>query len=103
MNATCCRLPALLMLALLGVPPALAAEPSQGERLHAAHCTSCHIERYGGDGSEMYRRANRLIHSRSELDQRVAFCNKMVKAGLSADDEKAIGNYLNQHYYKFAP
>lgn len=103
MNATRCRRPAFLLLALLGVQPALAAEPSKGQRLHDDHCTSCHIERYGGDGSEMYLRANRLIQSRPALDKRIAFCNKMVKAGLSADDEKAIGNYLNQRYYKFAP
>lgn len=101
MNTTRCRLPAFLLLALLGISPVLAADPSKGQRLHDAHCTSCHIERYGGDGSEMYLRANRLIQSRSALDKRVAYCNQMVKAGLSADDEKEVGNYLNQRYYKF--
>jgi hypothetical protein len=51
----------------------------------------------------MYLRSNRLIQSRPALDKRVAFCNKMVKAGLSPDDEKAISAYLAERYYKFAP
>jgi len=103
MNSPSRRLPAFLILAFLGMSPALAADQSKGQRLHDDHCVSCHIEKYGGDGSEMYLRSNHLIQSRPALDKRVAFCNKMVKAGLSADDEKEISNYLNQRYYKFAP
>lgn len=89
------------LLALPG-PAALAADVSGGQRLHDKQCVSCHVEQYGGDGSEMYLRANRLIKSRKALDQRVAFCNKMTKAGLSADDEKDISAYLDQRFYKFA-
>lgn len=97
------QLPAFLLLMCLGLPAALAAEPSKGQALHDKHCVSCHVEQYGGDGTQMYLRTNRLIQSRPALDKRVAFCNKMVKAGLSPDDEKAISAYLAERYYKFAP
>lgn len=93
---------------LIGFLPLLwatanAADLSQAQRLHDSLCTSCHIKRYGGDGTEMYLRADRKIHDRAALDKRVAFCNKMTGAGLSPEDEKNISAYLEQRYYKFAP
>lgn len=94
---------AFLLLIGLGLPAALAADTTKGQALHDKHCTSCHVEQYGGDGAQMYLRSNRLIQSRPALDKRVAFCNKMVKAGLSPDDEKEISAYLAERYYKFAP
>ena len=97
------QVPAFLLLMGLGLPAALAADISKGQALHDKHCTSCHVEQYGGDGAQMYLRTNRLIQSRPALDKRVAFCNKMVKAGLSPSDEKEISAYLAERYYKFAP
>lgn len=97
------QVPAFLLLMAIGLPAALAADASKGQALHDKHCVSCHVEQYGGDGAQMYLRSNRLIQSRPALDKRVAFCNKMVKAGLSPDDEKEISAYLAERYYKFAP
>jgi mono/diheme cytochrome c family protein len=97
--------PGMLLIGLLPLlwATANAADLSQGQRLHDSLCTSCHSKRYGGDGTEMYLRADRKIHDRAALDKRVAFCNKMTGAGLSPEDEKNISAYLEQRYYKFAP
>lgn len=99
------RLPTLLALGLLPAliaPAFAAANAARGKVLHDKQCVNCHIERYGGDGSQMYLRADRLVRDRKALIQRVAACNDMVNAGLSPKDEEDIAAYLTQHYYKFA-
>lgn len=80
---------------------ATAADGVRGKALHDKLCVSCHVKRYGGDGSAMYLRSDRLIHDRKALDQRVAACNAMTNAGLFPEDEADIAAYLAQHFYKF--
>lgn len=95
------RLIALALL-LAPLPMALAAaDLDKGRRLHDQLCTRCHIERYGGDGSQMYLRKDRLIRDRAALGQRVAMCNTMINAGLFPEDEENVAAYLAQRYYKF--
>ena len=77
------------------------ADIEKGKRLHDKQCVSCHVERYGGDGSKMYLRQDRIIHDRAALGQRVATCNTMVNAGLFPEDEENVAAYLAQRYYKF--
>ncbi len=99
------RTPTLIALGFLPalIAPAFgAADAARGKVLHDKQCVSCHAKRYGGDGAQMYLRADRLIHDRKALSQRVAACNAMVKAGLLPEDEEDIAAYLAQHYYKFA-
>jgi cytochrome c553 len=92
----------ILMLSLLLATPVLAAvDVEKGKRLHDKLCVSCHVERFGGDGSRMYLRSDRIIHDRAALDQRVATCNAMTNAGLLPEDEQNIAAYLAQRYYKF--
>lgn len=88
------------LLPALGTP-AFAADAMRGKALHDKRCVSCHVERYGGDGAEMYLRADRKIRDRRALDQRVAACNAMVNAGLFPEEEADVAAYLAQHYYKF--
>ncbi|MBU1236744.1 MAG: cytochrome c [Gammaproteobacteria bacterium] len=91
-----------LLLAASLVTPALAAvDIEKGKRLHDKQCVGCHVERYGGDGSQIYLRTDRIIRDRAALDQRVATCNAMTNAGLLPEDEQNIAAYLAQHYYKF--
>ena len=78
-----------------------AADIEKGRRLHDQQCTRCHIERYGGDGSQMYLRKDRLIRDRVALGQRVATCNTMINAGWFPEDEENVAAYLAQRYYKF--
>jgi cytochrome c2 len=92
---------AILLLACHGLA-ALAADPDKGQRLHDKQCISCHAKQYGGDGSAIYLRTDRLIHDRQALERRVATCNKMTGAGLSANDEKDISAYLQQRFYHFS-
>jgi len=96
------RIPILLLALLTLMPPALAAvDLEKGKRLHDKQCVSCHVKRYGGDGSQMYLRSDRIIHSRTALGQRVATCNAMTDAGLFPEDEENIAAYLAKRYYKF--
>jgi mono/diheme cytochrome c family protein len=88
------------LLPLLGVP-GFAADAARGKKLHDGQCVACHAQRYGGDGSAIYLRANRLIRDRAALSQRVATCNAMLNAGLFPEDEEDIAAYLAQRYYKF--
>ncbi|MEW6512544.1 MAG: cytochrome c [Pseudomonadota bacterium] len=94
---------ALCLLPALCAPPTLAAaDAARGKALHDKLCLSCHVKRYGGDGSAMYLRSDRMIHERKALDQRVATCNAMTNAGLFPEDEADIAAYLAQRFYKFA-
>jgi mono/diheme cytochrome c family protein len=98
------RIPTLLALGLLPalITPSFAApNAARGKALHDKQCVSCHIERYGGDGAQMYLRADRMVRDRKALNQRVATCNAMVNAGLFPEDEEDIAAYLAQQYYKF--
>jgi len=91
----------ILLAVLLAAPPFAAADIAKGKSLHDEKCVGCHVKRFGGDGSEIYTRANRIIKSREALGQRVATCNAMVNAGLLPEDEENIAAYLAQRYYKF--
>lgn len=91
----------VLALMLCLPAPAFAADVARGKALHDEKCVSCHVKRYGGDGAQMYLRADRLIRDRKALGQRVATCNAMLNAGLFPEDEEDIAAYLAQHYYKF--
>jgi mono/diheme cytochrome c family protein len=89
------------VLALVAGGAFAAVNIEEGKRLHDKLCVSCHVKRYGGDGSGMYTRANRMIQSREALGQRVATCNAMINAGLFPEDEENIAAYLAKKYYKF--
>lgn len=92
----------LAALAAAALPPAaLAADTAHGKQLHDTKCVSCHVQKYGGDGSAIYLRSNRLIKDAKALGQRVAACNAMTNAGLFPEDEAAITAYLAERYYKF--
>jgi mono/diheme cytochrome c family protein len=93
---------ALGLLPALCAPPAFAAaDAARGKALHDKLCVSCHVKQFGGDGSAVYLRSDRLIHQRTALNQRVATCNAMTNAGLFPDDEADIAAYLAQRFYKF--
>lgn len=94
-------IPLLSLLPLLWAPPLAAADAARGKLLHDKQCVSCHVKRYGGDGAQMYLRADRLIHDRKALGQRVAACNAMTNAGWFSEEEEDVAAYLAQRYYKF--
>lgn len=92
----------MVVMLVPSLQPAFAAvDIDKGKRLHDKQCVSCHIKRYGGDGSKIYTRPDRIIRSRAALSQRVAACNAMTDAGLFPEDEENIAAYLAKQYYKF--
>jgi len=89
------RLPFIALLALLPVV-ANAADPwgkvdlTNAKALHDKACTSCHVSKYGGDGSKIYTRDGRKTSSKQELLQRVATCNAMINSGFFPEEEGAV-------------
>ncbi len=61
-------------------------------------CNSCHAAMLGGDGSAIFTRANRKVHSAAELIQQIHICTGNVGAKLTPQDEQHIGAYLNRYY-----
>jgi len=75
--------------------------PAQGKPLYMKKCAACHVSMFGGDGSGVFTRADRKIHTPAALLAQVQGCNQRTHAGLTAEDEQSVAAWLNQRYYKF--
>ncbi len=91
----------LLLPSLTLAEAMLLGNAKHGQKLHQAKCVGCHVQQYGGDGSQMYKRADRKVRSAEGLMARVAGCNRQVNAGFSTDDVNDVVSYLNETYYRF--
>lgn len=100
----------LLLLLLLAVTPALAdqytavypgGDPNVGKALVQKNCISCHASSFGGDGSEIYKRENRIVKTSRGLKAQVRNCNTMLGLKWFEDEEQHVASYLNQSYYRF--
>lgn len=76
------------------------ADLALGKKLHDSQCVSCHAQKWGGDGSEVYTRMDRRINSISGLKQQVTFCASQLKTEWFPEEENHVAAYLNQQYYK---
>ncbi len=88
------------------ISPALAGpfelgDANHGKSLVDRHCVSCHVSRFGGDGSGVYTRPDHKIRSAEDLVAQIGRCNAGAHAGLSAEDQRDVGAYLDQAFYKF--
>ena len=99
---------ALAAFVLLSAAPALAqsdafpfGDPKLGTNVLEAKCSSCHVARFGGDGSGVFTRADRNASSAQSPLAWVQRCNAGNKAGLSAEEEESVAAFLNEGYYKF--
>lgn len=81
--------------------PFAKGDPKIGKTLHDKSCVSCHVSMYGGDGSEIYTRPDRIVKTADQLAARVSGCNANTGAGWFPEDELNVDAYLNQRYYKF--
>lgn len=95
-----------LLLALLGAAawadaPWDTVDAPRAKALHDKSCIVCHARQYGGDGSRIYTREDRLLSTRQGLLQRVAVCNAQAKAGWSREQEAGVAAWLNRQYYHF--
>ena len=76
-------------------------DPNVGKALLEKSCTPCHVREFGGDGSKVYSRANRIVHNSAQLAARIRVCNTNADAGWFPDEEKHVAAYLNLAYYHF--
>ncbi len=97
----------LLSFSLILISYTAGAEPftegdfSIGKSMVEKHCIACHAERFGGDGSAIYTRENRLVKSSRGLLAQIRNCNTMLDLKWFEDEELHVANYLNKTYYKF--
>jgi mono/diheme cytochrome c family protein len=98
------------MLALTGTSLAYAdqysalfagGDPLAGKALLHKNCISCHASSFGGDGSAIYTRENRLVKTSRGLKAQVRNCNTMLGLKWFEDEEINVASYLNQTYYHF--
>mgnify|MGYP002713069442 CR=1 FL=1 len=94
-------LPLLAAGALWHAVPARAADAAAGKRLHAANCAGCHAGIVGGDGSKLYTRESRRIHSFPGLERQVERCVQSRALDWSKTQIDDVVAYLNQTYYRF--
>ena len=97
---------AMAMIAYAGaanaVPDVLSfGNPAQGKALYQKKCAACHASMFGGDGSSVFTRPSRRIHTPAALLAQVQGCNQRTHAGLTAEEEQSVAAWLNQRYYKF--
>jgi hypothetical protein len=76
-------------------------DPKLGKPVLESKCSSCHVQRWGGDGSGVFKRSDRKASSAQSLLAWVQKCNAGNKTGLSAEEEESVAAYLNGAYYKF--
>lgn len=75
--------------------------PEAGKALLEKNCISCHASSFGGDGSAIYTRENRLVKTSRGLKAQVRNCNTMLGLKWFEDEELHVASYLNQTYYHF--
>jgi hypothetical protein len=99
-----CRFVVLLLL-LASLPAAADpfpnGDPKIGKNLEEKSCRACHISMFGGDGSKVYTRPNRIVKTPQQLLARIGVCSANTNAGLFPEDEEHVAVFLNQQYYKF--
>lgn len=99
------------LTALCASPAAAQAAPSAaelfrgadlalGERLIKEHrCVECHRQKFGGDGSAIYRPAGR-ISTAGYLRGMVEQCNTELNLGLFPEEVTAVAAVLNRDHYR---
>ena len=72
-----------------------------GEKLFDEYkCSSCHIDKVGGDGSAIFTRPNRTVTRPEELVKQMTLCSGIIGKTLTVQEQQHLGAYLNQRYYR---
>lgn len=69
-----------------------------GGKLHAEKCAACHLVEHN---AAFYQRKDRKMKSYAGLQKQVIFCDSQLGLELFEEEAVAIGDYLNDNYYKF--
>lgn len=91
----------LMMTGTAAAEPFAQGDPAIGKSMVEKHCINCHASKYGGDGSAIYTRENRLVKSSKGLLAQIRNCNTMLGLKWFEDEELHVASYLNKTYYKF--
>ena len=98
---------AMMLISMMIVSCAVQAEPfaqadaAKGKALVEKHCISCHASSFGGDGSGIYTREDRIVKSASGLVQQIRNCNTNLGLQWFDEEELNVARYLNERYYHF--
>jgi hypothetical protein len=77
------------------------ADLKLGEQLIKEHrCVECHVQKFGGDGSSIYRPQGR-INAPGFLRGMVEQCNTELNLGLFPEEVTAVAAVLNRDHYRF--
>jgi mono/diheme cytochrome c family protein len=90
----------LLTTSAASADPFAAGDPKIGKQMVEKNCISCHASSFGGDGSGIYTREDRIIKTPKGLIQQVRNCNTNLGLKWFEDEEMHVAAYLNQTYYK---
>jgi hypothetical protein len=81
--------------------PFASGDPHLGKPLVEKDCVACHVQRFGGDGSQMYTRAERRVTTPAQLLAQVRYCNTQLGTRYFPEEEEHVAAYLNKQYYHF--
>ena len=73
---------------------------NEGHELHKAQCIECHRKMTGGDGTILYKRDDKIVSSKSELEKRVTHCATGANTSWANPQIKAVTDYLNSNFYQ---
>jgi hypothetical protein len=91
----------LTFSALAAADPFAGGDQKIGKQMVQKSCTSCHVSSFGGDGSSVYTREDRIVKDAKGLLARVRTCETNLNLKWFEDDELHVAAYLNQTYYHF--
>jgi len=92
---------ALVGFGAMAADPFPGADLAAGKEIHSAkRCGSCHAQKSGRDEAHMYLREGRKVNTLFDLRRYVSLCNMELKLDLFPEDERDVGAYVNQQYYK---
>ncbi|HHB12020.1 MAG TPA: cytochrome c [Chromatiales bacterium] len=83
------------------LPVSQAADAGRGKQLHDKHCIDCHSGMVGGDGTLLYTRKNRRVHSYDALIKQINRCDQSLGLKWFPEDVRDVAAYLNREFYKF--
>ncbi len=81
--------------------PYAGGDSDAGKALVDKNCIQCHADRFGGNGSAIYTRENRLVKTSRGLLAQIRNCNTMLGIKWFEDEELNVASYLNKTYYHF--
>lgn len=84
----------LSSLSVILSPTLFASDIENGKKLYEANCHGCH-------DSRIHTRPNRIIHTYSDLVNRVKFCDSAAKTHFTETQMADVTDYLNSAFYKF--